>query len=59
MKEMQIILTGKQSKELLKEGKTIYPRAKVGYVIEMVNGSPKVTALLPLDEVSYEVIIRK
>lgn len=61
MKAKQFILTIKESKELNSTGKTIHPYGGIGYVIEIdVNdGNAKVTGMVPLDSVDYEVVVRK
>ena len=60
MKEVQIILTGAQSKEFRKTGKTIYSRGNIGYVVTAnEEGLPVVTSLIPLESVNYEVVLRK
>lgn len=59
MKEKQFVLTVKESKELRANGKTIHAYGGIGYVVEFVEGSPMVTALVPLASVEYEIIVRK
>lgn len=57
----QFVLTCAESKEYNKTGRTVHGFAGVGYVIENVDGEPKVTALTMLDpeKVEYEIVIRK
>ena len=57
-KKQQIILTGKQSEQLLKEGKTIYSHSRIGHVVELVDGKACVTGLIPLEEIEYDVVVR-
>lgn len=59
MKFKQFVLTMKESKELREKGKTIHAYGGIGYVIEFVEGSPRVTSLVPLDSVEYEIIVRR
>lgn len=57
----QFVLTCVESKEYCKTGATVHKLGGLGYRIENVEGSPKVTAIVPLDPelVEYEIIVRK
>lgn len=55
----QFVLTCKESKDLKATGKTVHNYGGIGYVIEMVDNAPKVTALVPSESCEYEIIVRR
>ena len=59
MKEKQFVLTVKESKELRATGETVHAYGGIGYHIVMADGSPIVDRLALLDNVEFEIVIRK
>lgn len=61
MLKKQVIVGTIQSARYKKEGKAFYDYGGLRYVIENVNGTPKVTSVLvPQEDLdSIEVIVRK